>query len=250
MKSDLRLLRKVEGEIVSPPSYVCQQCKDKSFVRANVPPGHPQFGKAIECECTKAKRKARHQTDLLIDSGILNMKRFQDANFEAFQLDMPGVKVAYTKARAFADEPVGWLVLVGAYGCGKTHLAAAIARTRVEAGDTVLIQTVPDLLDYLRSAYVSNATESYDERFEAMKKADLLVLDDYGTQNDTGWTTEKIFQLLNYRYNMGAATVITSNNVRLSGIDPRIYSRLHDQNLVSLVRMENAGDYRMRNVRL
>ena len=78
-----------------------------------------------------------------------------------------------------------------------------------------------------------------------MEYHNLLVLDDYGAQNDTPWATEKLFQLLNHRYNGELATMITSNNVNLDGIDPRIHSRLHDRELVTMVRMEEARDYRV-----
>lgn len=246
-KSDFHIIRnktqEKEATQIQRP-VACALCKDKGFVRANVSYGHPQFGKPIECKCTLAKKKAKQQEELVFSSGILNMSRFRNATFQSFQTNIPGVKIAYSKAVKFADDPDGWLVLVGPYGCGKTHLAAAIARKRIEASDVVLVQTAPDLLDYLRSAFSPESNQSYDERFEAMKKADLLVIDDYGAQTDSPWAMEKVFQLLNYRYNTGAATVITSNGI--DGIDPRIYSRLHDQSLVTLVRMDNAGDYRMR----
>ena len=43
--------------------------------------------------------------------------------------------------------------LEGAYGCGKTHLAAAVGNYRLEKGDQVLFITMPDLLDHLRASF-------------------------------------------------------------------------------------------------
>ena len=49
----------VRGKIVDAVTvYRCAHCKDAGYLRANVPFGHPKFGKAIECECLLAKRKA------------------------------------------------------------------------------------------------------------------------------------------------------------------------------------------------
>ena len=53
---------------------------------------------------------------------------------------------AFEICRQFAEEPSDWLVLQGDYGCGKTHLAAAIANHRVAAGQPALFVVVPDLL--------------------------------------------------------------------------------------------------------
>jgi DNA replication protein DnaC len=71
-----------------------------------------------------------------------------------------------------------------------------------------------------------------------------LILDDLGSQQSSPWANEKLFQLLNYRYNMGMPTVITANPKGLQGVDERIRSRLMDVSLVAQVTFERARDYR------
>jgi len=243
--ASLKIERKPTIRLVTSNCGVCTKCRGAGHLRQNVPYGHPQFGKAQMCECKKAQKKAEQQHALLDLSGIVGLKRFAMASFETFHDHVAGVREGKRLAITYADHPSGWLVLLGPYGCGKTHLAVSIAKKRVEAGDTVLVQTVPDLLDHLRSAFSPHAGQRYDERFEQMRSVNLLVLDDYGAQNNTDWATEKLFQLLNHRYNGELATVITSNNMELQGIDPRICSRLSDRELVITVRMEDARDYRV-----
>jgi DNA replication protein DnaC len=82
-----------------------------------------------------------------------------------------------------------------------------------------------------------------------MREAELLVLDDLGSQQSSSWANEKLFQLLNYRYNMSMPTVITANPKGLHGIDERIRSRLNDNSLVTTVNMERARDFRPHNVK-
>src|SRR5690606_20740625 len=102
----------------------------------------------------------------------------------------------------YAADPQGWLVFNSvAYGNGKTHLAAAIANTVINQGRPVLFIVVPDLLDHLRTTYNPAAGVRYDKRFEEVKTADLLVLDDLGTESATPWAREKLYQIFNYRYN-------------------------------------------------
>lgn len=137
---------------------------------------------------------------------------------------------AFKAAREFAENPRGWLVILGTYGTGKTHLAAAIANYRLDIGDPPLFVVVPDLLDHLRAAFNSNSDISLDKRFEKVRTAPLLILDDLGTQSSTAWVKEKLYQLFNYRYSAELPTVVTSAET-LEEMDPRLRSRMLDKRL-------------------
>lgn len=70
----------------------------------------------------------------------------------------------------FAGTLRGWLLLLGKYGCGKTHLAAAIANQAVSMGVSTLFLTVPDLLDWLRFSYSEGSEDSFEQRFRRNPK--------------------------------------------------------------------------------
>lgn len=141
---------------------------------------------------------------------------------------------AYSSTLEFAENPQGWLVLLGGYGCGKTHLAVAIANRCTENNLSSLFVVVPDLLDHLKATYSPHSTVSYDQRFEEIRTAPLLILDDLGTQASTPWAQEKLFQIFNYRYNARLPTVVTSN-CSLEELDRRIRSRMVDPMLSRIV---------------
>ena len=222
----------------------CSKCRGAGYLRSNVPFGHPNFGKPIACDCKEAERKEKRRQQL---RGMSNMDAFRGHNFRTFNTRIPGVQEAFDTAIAFAENPEGWLVLLGPNGCGKTHLAAAIANQSLDEGAVVLFEAVPDLLDHLRAAFAPTATEIYDQLFSKMREAELLVLDDLGSQQSSPWANEKLFQLLNYRYNLSMPTVITANNRALPGVDERIRSRIGDVSLVKTINMERARDYRPTN---
>ena len=148
---------------------------------------------------------------------------------------------AYNRARQYAASLKGWLLLQGGYGCGKTHLAAAVANFAVGMGVPTLFLTVPDLLDNLRFAYDSETT-TFEERFEEIRNAPFLVLDDFGTQNATSWAQEKLFQIVNYRY-INHLPLLVTTNLALDEIEARIRSRFSDPELVGTVRIA-APDFR------
>jgi DNA replication protein DnaC len=99
-----------------------------------------------------------------------------------------------------------------------------------------------DLLDYLRSAYAPTSDIGLDERMEAIREAPLLILDDLGAHQSTPWAQEKLFQIINYRYNGRLPTVVTSNQL-IEDMDPRITSRLADPDLSQVYEIM-APDYR------
>jgi DNA replication protein DnaC len=152
------------------------------------------------------------------------------------------LRKAFLLAQEFAAAPQGWLLFTGTYGCGKTHLAAAIAHAVIGRGEPALFIVVPDLLDHLRATFGPNSESSFDERFEQVRTSPLLILDDLGSQSATPWAQEKLFQLLNYRYAAQLPTVITTN-LRLPEIEPRLRSRFADQDVTVVVPI-TAPDYR------
>ena len=119
--------------------------------------------------------------------------------------------MAFQLALEFAKLPEDWLVFQGGNGCGKTHLAAAIVNYRYALKEPALFIVVPDFLDHLRSSFSPDSKISYDQLFESVKNAPLLVLDDFGKQTTTPWAQEKLFQVINHRYNAKLPTVITTN---------------------------------------
>jgi DNA replication protein DnaC len=180
-----------------------------------------------------------------IELEALREKSFN--NFDHKRLELPiekrkNLEMAYGKAVNFAKSPEGWLVLQGVNGCGKTHLAAAIANHLRREGKSVLFIVVPDLLDYLRSTFNPESRVSYDKSFEEIKKAPVLILDDFGEQAATPWAQEKLYQLINYRYNAKLATVITTC-LALEEIENRISSRMADIGLSDVWNI-TAPDYR------
>ncbi len=166
------------------------------------------------------------------DHGRLNLSLEQRQN----------LKQACHLAVDFAHSPAGWLIFQGVNGCGKTHLAAAIANYLLERGQPLFFVVVPDLLDHLRSSFSPDSKISYDVLVEKIKKSPVLILDDFGEQSATPWAQEKLYQLINYRYNARLPMVITTS-FSLDEIETRISSRMVDPRL-SLVFNIIAPDYR------
>jgi len=211
-------------------------------VRRAVRLGHPDFGKAFHCECTQDEAVGERLARLQRYSNLGPLSRLTFGNLSALgRSPSPRHQESFSgaaqSARQFAEEPQGWLVFAGPSGSGKTHLAAAIAGRCIETGRAALFMVVPDLLDHLRAAYQPGSEVGYDDLFEMLRSAPVLLLDDLGTQSATPWAAEKLFQLINHRYGAQLPSVITTN-LDLENFDGRIRSRLSDADLSRVHHLE------------
>lgn len=215
-------------------------------MRIDAPVNSPNFSRLVQCVCKRDESRARQTAELsdLSSPGVLS-----NWTFESYSTDLPATREAYEVARDYAEDPYNWLVLCGPYGCGKTHLAAAVANyARKELHMNPIFAVVPDLLDYLRSTFAPNSEARYEARFEAVRTANLLVLDDLGTENTTPWAREKLFQIVNHRYMHRLPTVFTTN-VDPELIEGRVRSRMFDAQLSTVLFIE-ADDYRLRGAQI
>lgn len=179
--------------------------------------------------------------------GGMASARLGELQFSTFETTVPGLhadereslELALRVARSFAERPAGWLLIQGMNGCGKTHLAAAIANRVLADGTDVMFAVVPDLLDHLRATYAPGHAVGYDALFEQVRDAGLLVLDDLGAQALSPWAQEKLYQVVNYRSNSRKPTVVTTDlgPAELQSVHPRIYARIADPQVATTLRI-------------
>ncbi len=101
------------------------------------------------------------------------------------------------------------LLFMGGAGLGKTHLALAVADAVLERGFDVLYTSSAALAAQLNREHFDRDSE--DSWLEACKEADLLILDDLGTEHITALTISVLYELVNTRMLCHRPTVYTTN---------------------------------------
>lgn len=113
-------------------------------------------------------------------------------------------------------------------GSGKTMLAAALANALVSIYrvDARFITTI-DLLSEIKKTYSKDSTLCESEILNAISKVAVLILDDIGTEKQSDWVNETLYNILNARMTGKLITIFTSNihNTKLKH-DDRIKSRI------------------------
>ena len=103
------------------------------------------------------------------------------------------------------------LILVGNNGVGKTHLACSIANKLIENGIPVIYGTLINLLAELKNSYDTDNNISEMEIIKLYENVDLLIIDDLGKEKPSEWGLEKLFTIINSRYENNLPVIITTN---------------------------------------
>lgn len=201
---------------------------------------------ARQCPKGKAYLQQRRIDRLTYQSGV--GRRFQNRTFETFRIT-PGTEAAYQACQSFCrryQPHRRGLRIHGRYGCGKTHLAAAIVNTMTSKGVPAMFVVTPDLLQSIRRGYDNpDSARTAQAIVDNARTIDILVLDDLGSEKPSDWVREQLFVLINARYEAELPTIITSNYSTADLVDrlgQRIVSRLIE--MTTAITM-TAPDYRM-----
>ena len=119
------------------------------------------------------------------------------------------LKEFYDKYRK--GDKIKGLYLYGNFGCGKTYLVSALFNELAKGDVKSTIIYFPEFLRSLKTSF-GNTEDNYDQRFDAVKETNLLLLDDIGAEKLSDWARDEVLGvILQYRMEEHLPTFFTSN---------------------------------------
>jgi DNA replication protein DnaC len=113
--------------------------------------------------------------------------------------------------REFPPKDHPGLLLVGATGAGKTHLAVGALKAIVDKGFEGLFFDYQNLLDRIRAGFDAASGSSDREAYRAALDAEVLLLDDLGSHRVTDWVEDTVTSIITYRCNHRKPLIATTN---------------------------------------
>lgn len=190
-----------------PPA--CPHCHGSGYLRRDVPPEDPRFGRPAEC-FTCGTVQTRRMARIWASSQVPETMR--GYTLDSFAERSGKAQLVADVRAAWADER-RWLLFIGPVGLGKTGLAISLLLEEIRAGRGGLYVVTPSFLSRIRATYRERPDGEIDELdvLASVVEAPLLVLDDLGKVALTAWGQEKLFTLVNERHLAGRRTIVTSN---------------------------------------
>jgi len=167
--------------------------------------------------------------------------------------------------REFPGVPKPGLMFMGPPGTGKTHLAVSVLRGLVGRGFEGIFFDFLSLLNRIRTGYDQASGTMDREAYRSALDAEILLLDDLGSDSISNWALDTITSIMTHRCNNLKATIVTTNlrdpeagDARGSGLQADLHSKYFLEERVGMrarsrlfemckvVKMPYVEDYRIK----
>ena len=223
------------------PHYECNICNDTGYIQA-------ENSASVLCPCLKQKLlNISYNKSNISNLGKENFDTFNENIFsdniapEKYRINLsPRQNILTIKSKCiefvqnFDNPDTKNLLFTGNTGLGKTFMSNCIANELIKNGKNVLYQTAPVLLETV----IDNKMNKYknskqDDFYKNVLEADLLIIDDLGTECLNSMKLSELFTILNTRLlnlNNKVTKTIISTNLNINNIfknyEERIGSRI------------------------
>lgn len=227
----------VDGDYQKDGFWYCGKCNTPKEVNVNWF-GTPQNMPCM-CKC-RQERKAQEEQKFRAEQLEMKIKGMRDTGFPdeenklcRFENDLKSDQQSSVIAKNYAmnffelQKKGKGLVFFGSCGTGKTFLASCIANALIDKGIPCLVTSVSRIVNHLSGLYSGK-----QEYIDSLNNFELLVLEDLGTERDTEYMNEFIYNIIDGRYRSNKALIITTNLTPAQLQKPseigraRIYSRV------------------------
>lgn len=200
-----------DGLLYCGKCHTPKQCRVTFFGRERTPYCLCKCGQErLENEKVENERQERFAEGQRLKTVSGMSPALLKSSFEAYNIT-PENQKAYAVCRRYAErfdemsKKNQGLLLWGSVGTGKTFSAACIANCLLDRGVSVFVTSFAKLLGTSRGFDVDS------EMLDRLNRVRLLIIDDLGAERNTDFALEKVYSIIDGRYQSGLPMILTTN---------------------------------------
>lgn len=217
-------------------SFNCPICKDTGWALKSIEGQYDYYG---ECVCGLRQKQILESKKSFANIPetfkYMRLKDFRtdiytkDENKVVVEKSVKAIQYWLENIDTMRNRGMGLYIASNAKGSGKTRMAASVANELVEKGISTLFATSVSIITEIKTSWEKDSANTENQLLNDLSRADVLVIDDFGTERESGWVNEKFYQIINNRYVGKKITIFTSNS-RLNDLryDERIKNRIKE----------------------
>lgn len=115
-------------------------------------------------------------------------------------------------------------------GSGKTRMAVSIANELLDRKIRVKFATSLQIINEIKATWSRESEINESKLLEQLSSTEVLIIDDFGTEQYKDWIGERFYSIINHRYADNKITIFTSNyNLEKIDYDERIVNRIKER---------------------
>lgn len=189
----------------------CEFCGAALQMRSIELIGKPVLVGYEPCMCAGAVRQRELEEEAEAERERREREDARLKSYEKAGISPRFISAEHPRARECADAVQGGrnLYVFGAVGTTKTTLVSAVSKTLVDRKLAVRFTSMWRVLDDIKAGFRDNS-----DPLPAYQRVQVLVLDDLGKESPTDFALERLFALVDERYNHLLPTIVTTQYKR------------------------------------
>ncbi|MDE6789865.1 MAG: ATP-binding protein [Ruminococcus sp.] len=209
--------------------YICPKCSDTGYIDSSF------------CDCMN-QLFGRLMAEQFNQNTSLELSHFEDFDLKYYQgEDYIRMQKILNFTRNYAENftpGAESIMMSGNTGLGKTHLSLAIADSVIRKGIAVIYDSAINVLDSIENEHFSR--EHSRETLDSVLGADLLILDDLGTEHESKFFVSMVYNIINTRLVRRKSTII-STNLSIRDISARYDGKVASRLLTEYTQLQFSG---------
>lgn len=180
--------------------------------------------------------------DMQLNTFSISVYKLQESK-NTMRAIVESIKVYMSEFKALQAQGKGLYLYSETKGSGKTRLVASVANELIKEHQ-VKFATSTAIIEEIKKSWDKDTEVVESKLIDDLIMAEILIIDDFGTEEVKPWINQRFYHIVNERYNYKRVTIYTSNyDLKKLQYDDRTTNRIKETTFQIRFPEESIRDY-------